>query len=70
MKITTCPACGRQGLERVVETVAFDLGPNKKKLVEGVPHYCCRFCGEKAFDRESDRLLDAHRGKRRARGAA
>jgi YgiT-type zinc finger domain-containing protein len=70
MKLTTCPACGRPGLARVVEEVTFDLGPNKKKVVEDVPHYRCRFCGEKVFDRESNRLLDAHRGKRRARGAA
>jgi YgiT-type zinc finger domain-containing protein len=69
MKLTTGPSCGRQGLERVVEQVAFGLG-TKKKLVEDVPHYRCRFCGERVFDRESDRVLDAHRGKRRARGAA
>ena len=69
MKLTDCPACGRRTLRAVEAPVTFEVR-GKTKSIPNVPHLCCSSCGQRFFDRESNHVLDAHRGRRRARGAA
>jgi YgiT-type zinc finger domain-containing protein len=69
MTVLTCPACGRRTLQRVVGALTFRVG-TRRRTVPDVPRLRCSSCGEQVYDRESNRVLDAHRGRRRVHGAA
>jgi YgiT-type zinc finger domain-containing protein len=70
MRILTCPSCERKALQAVTETVSFVVR-GRKMAFPDVPHWRCNACGERLFDRESHRVMEAHRSRRRhSRGAA
>ena len=69
MTVLTCSTCGRRTLQRVVGALTFRAG-TRRRTIRDVPRLGCSSCGEQVYDRESNRVLDAHRGRRRAHGAA
>jgi YgiT-type zinc finger domain-containing protein len=67
MRVITCPNCGKRALRTVTGPVTFRVR-GKSKTFPNVARLVCGACGEQLFDRDANRTLDAHRGKRRTRG--
>ncbi len=59
MKITTCPTCGSKRINRVRRDWT-DKFQGKKYTVPDLEFYECPVCGEKVYDREAMRKIEAH----------
>lgn len=54
-----CPECGAAAMVKVVENCQLDGGLSIKRLA----HYKCSDCGERFFDDEAMRRIQAERAK-------
>jgi YgiT-type zinc finger domain-containing protein len=59
LKITTCPSCGSKRIKKVRRNWT---GTFKRKTyrVPNLEYYECPDCGEKVYDREAMRRIEAH----------
>jgi YgiT-type zinc finger domain-containing protein len=66
-----CPTCGSRRVEAVVEDVVIRIAGVRHK-VAGVAHERCAACGERIFNLEASKKLDAilGRSKRKRPSAA
>ncbi len=59
LEITTCPSCGGKKIKRVQRNWTRSLN-GKKYTVPKLEYYECADCGEKVYDREAMRKIEAH----------
>jgi YgiT-type zinc finger domain-containing protein len=73
LKITHCPTCGSRKIKRVRRDWT-DEAAGERYTVPNLEFYDCPSCGEKLYDREAMREIEAHspvlREKTRKRLAA
>ncbi|HUT32474.1 MAG TPA: YgiT-type zinc finger protein [Planctomycetota bacterium] len=70
LKITECPTCGSDRIKRVRKNLQRE-GHGKPYVVPRLAFWECPACGERLFDREAMRMIEAHRPVRtRARPRA
>jgi len=58
MEITHCPSCGSSHIEKVEGTVSRDFD-GETYSVPGVTYYACPECGERVYEPETARALQA-----------
>jgi YgiT-type zinc finger domain-containing protein len=68
--LKTCPTCGRRNLRLVTRDVECNFRGHEY-TTPGVQFHECPDCGEKLYDREAMRKMEAHRpkGRRKSRVA-
>jgi len=59
LKITTCPTCGSRKIRKVCREWAGSY-KGKPYTVRSLKYYECPNCGEKVYDREAMRAIEAH----------
>lgn len=59
IKITQCPTCGSDKIQKICENCTREFR-GKKYTVPDLEYYCCPDCGEKLFDREAIRKIEAY----------
>jgi YgiT-type zinc finger domain-containing protein len=59
LQITLCPTCGSDKLKRVRRTVSGEY-QGQAYTVPAVEFYECPACGEKIYDRQAMRQIQAH----------
>jgi YgiT-type zinc finger domain-containing protein len=59
LNITTCPSCGSESIRRVRRTWRGEV-QGQRYSVPGLEFYECPDCGEKVYDREAMRRIEAH----------
>ena len=59
LQIKTCPTCGSDRIERVVRDVTRKY-EGQTYTVPSVEFYDCPKCGEKVYDREAMRKIEAY----------
>ena len=59
MKITICPTCGSKKLKKVCRDWT-DKYRGKTYTVPALEFYDCPDCGEKIYDRDAMRKIEAH----------
>lgn len=59
LNITTCPSCGSKRIKRVRRDVTRNF-KGKEYTVPNLEYYECPDCGEKVYDREAMRQIEAH----------
>ena len=59
LNITTCPSCGSKRIKRVRRDATRNF-KGKEYTVPDLEYYECPDCGEKVYDREAMRLIEAH----------
>ncbi len=58
LKIKICPSCGSPTVKKVQETWVGTY-KNKEYIVPSLEYYRCSHCGEKLYDREAMRKIEA-----------
>ncbi len=58
IKITVCPSCGSSEIRKVQKDYSRDF-EGQRYVVPDLEHYECRNCGERIFDREAMRKIEA-----------
>lgn len=58
MKITTCPSCGSKGIKSVRQDWAGEHR-GRKYVVPDLEFHACPECGERVYDREAMRRIQA-----------
>lgn len=59
LNITTCPPCGGKRIKRVRRHWTGNF-KGKQYTVPNLEYYECPDCGEKVYDREAMRQIEAH----------
>ena len=59
MKITTCPSCGSNKIKKVRRNFTGKYR-GETYIVPSLEYHECPACGEKVFDREAMRKIEAH----------
>ena len=59
LNIKTCPSCGGKRVKRVRGNWAGDF-KGETYTVPNLEYYVCPDCGEKVYDREAMRQMEAH----------
>ncbi len=59
LKITICPSCGSDRITCVRRDWSGEC-EGRKYVVPDLQFYDCRACGEKVYDREAMRQIEAH----------
>jgi YgiT-type zinc finger domain-containing protein len=59
LNITTCPSCGGKRIKRVRRNWTGNF-KGKEYTVPNLEYYECPDCGEKVYDREAMRQIEAH----------
>jgi YgiT-type zinc finger domain-containing protein len=59
LNITTCPSCGSKKIKRVRRDATRNF-KGKEYTVPDLEYYECPDCGEKVYDREAMRQIEAH----------
>jgi YgiT-type zinc finger domain-containing protein len=59
MKITTCPSCGSNKIKKVRRNFTGKCR-GETYIVPALEYHECPACGEKVFDREAMRKIEAH----------
>jgi YgiT-type zinc finger domain-containing protein len=59
LNITTCPSCGSKRIKRVRRDATRNF-KGKEYTVPNLEYYECPDCGEKVYDREAMRQIQAH----------
>ena len=59
LKITTCPTCGSEKIARVCRDLTRTV-KDQTYTIPALEFYECPNCGEKIFDREAMRKIEAH----------
>lgn len=59
LNITTCPSCGGKRIELVRRNWTGNF-KGKEYTVPNLEYYECPDCGEKVYDREAMRQIEAH----------
>jgi YgiT-type zinc finger domain-containing protein len=59
MTIKRCPNCGSDRITKALRNWSGEFR-GKTYLVEGLEFYECPVCGERVFDREAMRKIEAH----------
>jgi YgiT-type zinc finger domain-containing protein len=59
LNITTCPSCGSKRIKRVRRDATRNF-KGKEYTVPDLEYYECPDCGEKVYDREAMRQIEAH----------
>ncbi len=59
IKITICPTCGSDKIKKVRRNWAGKV-QSKTYIVPNLEYYECPNCGEKVYDREAMRKIEAH----------
>jgi YgiT-type zinc finger domain-containing protein len=59
LEITTCPSCGSKKIRRLQRNWTGNFN-GKKYTVPNLEYYECPDCGEKVYDREAMRKIEAH----------
>lgn len=59
MKITICPTCGSDEIKRLRRRWTGKV-EGKTYTVPALEHHECPHCGEKVYDREAIRKIDAY----------
>jgi YgiT-type zinc finger domain-containing protein len=59
LKITTCPSCGSGNIKRVRRNWTGSF-KGKRYTVPHLQYYECSDCGEKVYDRDAMREIEAH----------
>ena len=59
LKITTCPSCGSGNIKKVRRKWAGSF-KGKRYTVSSLQYYECPDCGEKVYDRDAMREIEAH----------
>ena len=62
MTVTKCPTCGSHRIKKVRREVRGETG-GRAYRAEAVVFYDCPDCGEKVYDREAMRQIEAARAK-------
>ena len=58
LKLKTCPTCGSRRVRQVREDVTFNIR-GRRHIVRDLQFIRCDACGEKLFDLEASRKIDA-----------
>jgi YgiT-type zinc finger domain-containing protein len=58
MEIKTCPSCGSRRIEKLCRDWRGDF-QGKRYVVRDLEYYECPACGERVFDREAMRKIEA-----------
>ena len=58
-KITRCPTCGSDGIEKVQRTLTGEFR-GQSYSVPALEFYECPNCGERVYDREAMRRIEAN----------
>jgi YgiT-type zinc finger domain-containing protein len=58
MTITRCPTCGSSRIEKIVKDLTGEFQGRPFRVAD-LEHYECPACGERAFDREAMRKIEA-----------
>jgi YgiT-type zinc finger domain-containing protein len=58
LTIKTCPTCGSKDIRKVLRSIANEHN-GERIVVPRVPCWECPSCGERLFDREGSRRIDA-----------
>lgn len=59
LRIKTCPSCGSQSIRKVKKDLVGRIG-DEAYIVPKLQFYDCPECGEKVYDREAMRKIEAH----------
>jgi len=59
MKISTCPSCGSSKIKKVRRNWTGSF-KSKTYMVPNLEYYECADCGEKVYDRQAMRKIEAH----------
>lgn len=59
LNITTCPSCGSKRIKRVRRDATRNF-KGEEYTVPDLEYYECPDCGEKVYDREAMRQIEAH----------
>ena len=59
IKITICPSCGSKRIKKVRRNLARDF-QGQTYVVPDLEFHECPNCGEKIYDREAMRKIEAH----------
>jgi len=59
LNITTCPTCGSKKIKSVRQNATRNF-KGKDYIVPNLEYYECPNCGEKIYDREAMRQIEAH----------